>query len=95
MLPDVNCQLRGFHDDVDVFSQMISPVHGFFVFRATDQIVHHLRTLIGMFNAWVWSLAIVTAKVSCTRSPWIRVNGMFNAFVWSFAFDLRDMSNEE
>ena len=29
MLPDVNCQLRGFDDDVDVFSQMISPVHVF------------------------------------------------------------------
>jgi len=26
-------------------------------------------TLIGMFNAWVWSLAKVTAKASCTRSP--------------------------
>jgi hypothetical protein len=26
VLPDVNCQLRGFDDDVDVFSQMISPV---------------------------------------------------------------------
>jgi hypothetical protein len=34
--------LRGFDDDVDVFSQMISPVHGFSVFFATDQIVHHL-----------------------------------------------------
>ena len=49
-------------------------------------------TLTGMFNAWVWSLA--TAKASCTRSAWVRVNGMFNALVWSFAFDLRDMSNE-
>jgi hypothetical protein len=29
VLPDVNCQLRGFDDDVDVFSQMISPVHVF------------------------------------------------------------------
>jgi hypothetical protein len=38
----VNCQLRGFDDDVDVFSQVISPVHGFSVFHSTDQIVHHL-----------------------------------------------------
>ena len=51
-------------------------------------------TLIGMFNAWVWSLAKVTAKASCTRSPCVRVNGMFNALVWSLDFDLRDMSNE-
>jgi hypothetical protein len=29
VLPDVNSQLRGFDDDVDVFSQVISPVHGF------------------------------------------------------------------
>ena len=43
---------------------------------------------------WVWSLANVTAKASCTRSPWVRVNGMFNVLVWSFDFDLRDMSNE-
>ena len=64
-------------------------------------------TLIGMFNAWVWSLAtakasctrspwvwsLATAKASCTRSPWvIRVNGMFNAWVWSFA--LPDISKE-
>ena len=27
MLPDLNCQLRDFDDDVDIFSQMISPVH--------------------------------------------------------------------
>jgi hypothetical protein len=47
-----------------------------------------------MFNAWVWSLANVTAKASCSRSPCVRVNGMFNALVWSFDFDLRDMSNE-
>jgi hypothetical protein len=51
-------------------------------------------TLIGMFNAWVWSLANVTAKASCTRSPWVRVNGMFNALVRFYDFDLRDMSNE-
>jgi hypothetical protein len=43
VLPDVNCQLRGFDDDVDVFSQMISPVHGLSVFRSTDQIVHHFN----------------------------------------------------
>jgi hypothetical protein len=53
-----------------------------------------MGTLIGMFNAWVWSLAIVTAKASCTRFPLVRVNGMFNALVWSFDFGLRDMSNE-
>jgi hypothetical protein len=40
--PDVNCQLRGFADDVDVFFQVISPVHGFSVFHSTDQI-----TIIG------------------------------------------------
>ena len=51
-------------------------------------------TLTRMFNAWVWSLANVTAKASCSRSPCVRVNGMFNALVWSFDFDLRDMSNE-
>ena len=51
-------------------------------------------TLTGMFNAWVWSLANVTAKASCSRSPCVRVNGMFNALVWSFDFDLPDMSNE-
>ena len=51
-------------------------------------------TLTGMFNAWVWSLANVTAKASCSRSPCVRVNGIFNALVWSFDFDLRDMSNE-
>jgi hypothetical protein len=33
-------------------------------------------------------LANVTAKASCTRSPWVRLNGMFNALVWSFDFDL-------
>jgi hypothetical protein len=37
VLPDVNCQLRGFDDEVDVFSQMISPVHGFSVFHSIDQ----------------------------------------------------------
>jgi hypothetical protein len=26
VLPDVNSQLRGYNDDVDVFSQVISPV---------------------------------------------------------------------
>jgi hypothetical protein len=40
------------------------------------------------------SLANVTAKASCSRSPCVRVNGMFNALVWYFDFDLRDMSNE-
>jgi hypothetical protein len=34
-------------------------------------------TLTGMFNAWVWSLANVTAKASCSRSPCVRVDGMF------------------
>jgi hypothetical protein len=33
-------------------------------------------TLTGMFNAWVWSLANVTAKASCSRSPCVRVNGI-------------------
>ena len=53
-------------------------------------------------SPWVWTLANVTAKASCTRSPWVCsfVNGMFNAappssLVWSFDFfSLRDMSNE-
>jgi hypothetical protein len=40
VLPDVNSQLRGFDDDIDVFSQVISPVRGFSVFHSTDQIVH-------------------------------------------------------
>jgi hypothetical protein len=31
----VNSQLRGFDDDLDVFSQIISPVHGFSVFHST------------------------------------------------------------
>jgi hypothetical protein len=43
-------------------------------------------TLTGMFNDWVWSLANVTAKASCSRSSCVRVNGMFNALVWSFDF---------
>jgi vesicle coat complex subunit len=43
VLPDVNCQLRSFDDEVDVCSQMISPVHVFFVSRTNDQIVHHLQ----------------------------------------------------
>jgi hypothetical protein len=34
-------------------------------------------TLTGMFNAWVWSLANVTVKTFCSRSPCVRVNGMF------------------
>ena len=34
VLPDVNCQLRGFDDDVDIFPQVISPVHGFSVFHS-------------------------------------------------------------
>jgi hypothetical protein len=34
----VNWQLKGFDDDVDVFSQVISPVHGFSVFHSTDQL---------------------------------------------------------
>ena len=51
-------------------------------------------TLTGMVDAWVWSLANVTAKASCSRSPCVWVNGMFNALVWSFNFDLRDMSTE-
>ena len=46
VLPDVNCQLRGFDDDVDVFSQVISTVHGFSVFQSTDQIVHHLHSTV-------------------------------------------------
>jgi hypothetical protein len=44
VLPDVNFQLRGFDDDVDVFSQVISPVHGFSVFHSTDKIAE-LRTM--------------------------------------------------
>ena len=44
------------------------------------RIFHLLGVLLtGMFNAWVWSLANVTAKASCSRSPCVRVNGMFNA----------------
>jgi hypothetical protein len=31
-----------------------------------------------LFNAWIWSLANVTAKAFCSRSPSVRVNGMFN-----------------
>jgi succinyl-CoA synthetase beta subunit len=52
ILPDVNCQLRGFDDDVDVFSQVISPVHGFSVFHSTDQIVHHLCSTAQDFPLW-------------------------------------------
>ena len=44
-LSDVNCQLRGFDDDVDVFFQVIYPVHGFSVFHSTDQIVHHVCSI--------------------------------------------------
>ena len=47
VLPDVNCQLRGFDDDVDVFSQMISPIH---VLHSTDQIVHHLHKTLHCDN---------------------------------------------
>jgi hypothetical protein len=127
VLPDVNCQLRGFDDDVDVFSQMISPVHLFSVFQGdlvqealavtfakdqTQALNIPIKVPLGggryaELTEWngnkrvdlriwerVWSLANVTAKASCTRSSWVRVNGMFNALFWSFAFDLRDMSNE-
>jgi hypothetical protein len=38
--------LRGFDDDVDVFSQVIYPVHEFSVFHSTDQIVHHLQSTV-------------------------------------------------
>jgi hypothetical protein len=37
VLPDVNSRLRGFDDDVNIFSQVIYPVHGFSVFHSTDQ----------------------------------------------------------
>jgi hypothetical protein len=30
-------------------------------------------TLTGIFNAWVWSLANVTVKASCSRSPCVRL----------------------
>jgi hypothetical protein len=50
VLSNVNCQLRGFDDEVDVFSQMISPVHGFSVFHSTDQIVHHLCSTAQTFH---------------------------------------------
>ena len=52
VLPDVNSQLRDFDDDVDVFSQVISPVHGFSVFHSTDQIVHHLHSTVQDFPLW-------------------------------------------
>ena len=52
VFPDVNCELRGFDDDVDVFSQVISPLHGFSVFHSTDQIVHHLRSTTQDFPLW-------------------------------------------
>ena len=52
VLPDVNCQLRGFDDNVCVLSQILSPVHGFSVFRSTDQIVHHLRSTAQDFPLW-------------------------------------------
>jgi hypothetical protein len=48
----VNSQLRGFDDDVDVFSQVISPVHGFSFFHSTDQIVHHLHSTVQDFPLW-------------------------------------------
>ena len=137
VLPDVNCQFRGFDDEVDVLSQMISPSFTRLIKSSTTCVALHnifhcdknkltpylvgivsvsqnLRstlllpfhsvssvylppprgTLTGIFNSWIWSLANVTAKASCTRSPWVRLNGMFNALLWSFDFDLRDMSNE-
>ena len=52
VLPDVNSQFRGFDDDVDVFSQVISPVHGFSVFYSTDQIVNHLHMTVQDFPLW-------------------------------------------
>ena len=52
VLPDVNSQLRGFDDDVDVFSQVICPVHGFSVFHSTDQTVHHLHSTVQDFPLW-------------------------------------------
>jgi hypothetical protein len=52
VLPDVKPRLRDFDDDVDDFSQVISPVHGFSVFHPTDQIVHHLHSTVQYFPLW-------------------------------------------
>jgi hypothetical protein len=52
VLPGVNCQLSGFDDHVDVFSQAISSVHGFSVFHSTDQIVPHFRNTAQDVPLW-------------------------------------------
>ena len=77
---------------VSVFQNLRFPL--LLPFHSVSYLPPPRGTLTGMFNAWVWFLANVTAKASCSRSPCVRVNGMFNALVWSFDFDLRDMLNE-
>jgi hypothetical protein len=63
----VNCQLRGFDDDVNVFSQLISPVHGFSIFHSTDQIVHHLCS-----TAQDFSLSNISDQLSyCHSILWV------------------------
>jgi hypothetical protein len=41
---------------------MISPVHGFFVFHSTDQIVHHLRSTAPQGKLVQETLAVTFAK---------------------------------
>ena len=93
VLPDVNCQLRGFDDDVDVFSQMISPIHGFSIFRSTDQIVHHLHktfhcdkdkltpTLVGTLT---FSLNLSNCKFVCLCSFIFCIILMLNNHIYHF-----------
>jgi hypothetical protein len=66
----VNSQLRGFDDDVDVFYQVISPVHGFSVFHSTDQIVHRLHSTVQDFDMSRKSKSKTRPKHWTFLSPW-------------------------
>jgi hypothetical protein len=61
--------------------------------KTKDRVTHRVNS----WASWVWSLANVTAKASCIRSPYVRVNGMFNAFIPLFEDrgpELRTMDNK-
>jgi hypothetical protein len=77
VFPDVNSQLRGFDDDVDVFSQVICPVHGF------SQNGMVLREWICDFGK---PIRFIPKSVSAYHYHSGK-SGMFNALVWSFDFD--------
>jgi hypothetical protein len=47
-----------------------------------------------MFNAWVWSLANVTAKASCTRSPCVKSKDHTKALNIPFTLTQGDLLQE-